>query len=267
MLGAIIGDIVGSPYEFNPLHNKTEDFKLFTRKSRITDDSTMTLAIAKALMTASGKNIPYEQAFVHAMQELGQAYPNAGYGAKFITWIHSANPKPYNSWGNGSAMRVSPIAWAFDNLSDVQQIAKISAEVSHNHPEGIKGAQAVASAIYLARTEKNKAYIKEYIQREYEYDLERPFEELRLNYQPAVSCQGTVPEAISAFLVSSGFEDALRKAVSLGGDTDTIAAIAGSIAEACYDIPEELKRKGLTYLDEDMLEVYRAWQAYVTNKP
>ena len=249
MLGAIIGDIVGSVYEWNNI--KTKEFTLFGPKCFFTDDTVMTLAVAEGLMNGGSA-----EAFVLAMKKYGRLYPDAGYGGRFEKWLLSEKSHPYNSFGNGSAMRVSPVAWAFDNISDVEQYAEISAAVTHNHPEGIKGAQATAAAIFLARNEKSKEDIQAYIENKYGYDLSRTLDEIRPRYCFNESCQETVPEAIIAFLESTDFEDAIRNAISLGGDSDTLAAITGSIAEAAYGIPEEIKEKALSILDEPLIRVY-----------
>ena len=224
MIGAVAGDIIGSIYERNPI--KTEDFPLFHTTSRITDDSVMSLAVAQAIL--GDKNYGRE------MKILGQAFPNAGYGGNFQKWIFESEIVPYNSWGNGSAMRVSPVGFAFDTAEEVLREARASAEVSHDHPEGIKGAQAVALAILLARQGASKDEIRTNLTASFFYDLDRTVEEIRPDYCFDVSCMGSVPEAIIAFLNSTDYESAVRKAVSLGGDTDTQACIAGAIAEAYY---------------------------------
>lgn len=224
MIGAVAGDIIGSIYERNPI--KTEDFPLFHTTSRITDDSVMSLAVAQAIL--GDKNYGRE------MKILGQAFPNAGYGGNFQKWIFESEIVPYNSWGNGSAMRVSPVGFAFDTAEEVLREARASAEVSHDHPEGIKGAQAVALAILMARQGASKDEIRTNLTASFFYDLDRTVEEIRPAYQFNVSCMGSVPEAIIAFLDSTDYESAVRKAVSLGGDTDTQACIAGAIAEAYY---------------------------------
>jgi ADP-ribosylglycohydrolase len=228
MIGAIAGDIIGSIYEHNPL--KSEDFPLFSDFSHLTDDTVMSLAIAQAILTNGN--------YAQEMKRLGRIFPNAGYGGYFKIWLAEDETKPYDSWGNGSAMRVSPIGFAFDTEKDVLREAKKSAEVSHNHPEGIKGAQSVALAILLARQGASKEQIKDRISREFKYDLNRQVDLIRPDYSFDVSCQGSVPEAIIAFLDSTDYISAIRKAVSLGGDSDTLACIAGSIAEAYYrEIP------------------------------
>ncbi len=238
MLGAIIGDIIGSPYEFDR-GEKTKDFPLFIDESCFTDDSVMTFAVADAVTKAirlGGK--PYPEEFTMAMRRWGKAFPNAGYGGMFSRWLKNYDMGPYGSYGNGSAMRVSPIGWLYDSLEETREVAADSARVTHNHPEGIKGAEAVASVIYLARTGSSRSRIKRYVEEEFGYDLSRTLDEIRPGYHHVESCQETVPEAITAFLEGKSFEDVIRNAVSLGGDTDTLACIAGSMAEAYYGIPE-----------------------------
>ena len=246
MLGAIIGDIVGSPYEFDPI--KTTDFPLFTAGCRFTDDSVLTIATASAIL-ADGD-------YAAAYKNFGRRYPDAGYGGNFRLWLAGENSDPYNSWGNGSAMRVSPVALAFDSIDEVLAEAEKSAAVTHNHPEGIKGAQATALAIFLARTGTSKDAIRDEIETRFTYDLDRTLAEIRPHYHFDVSCQGTVPEAIIAFLESESYEDAIRKAVSLGGDSDTLACITGSIAQAHYkQITPETARTAMSMLPADLLEV------------
>gem|GEM_PF-620294 len=263
MLGAIIGDIVGSPYEFNNI--KTTDFPLFSNKSKFTDDTVMTLAVAEALMEG-GK----PENYVAAMKKYGSLYPGAGYGGRFLSWLRSNSAEPYNSYGNGAAMRVSPVAWWFDTLESVEKGAEISAAVTHNHPEGIKGAQATAAAIYLARNGESKDAIRDYIEGKYGYNLRRTLDEIRPDYKFNETCQETVPEAIIAFIESTGFEDAIRKVVSLGGDSDTLAAITGSIAEGAYGIPTAdfvgmgyvpngIMEKTFQMLDDNLSSVINAW--------
>ena len=262
MYGAILGDIIGSPYEFDFFNIKTKEFPLFSKRSTFTDDSVMTLAVAKAIMDTYDKsdNELLRKNMIFSMQTLGRAYPDAGYGANFIYWLYDTDPKPYGSWGNGSAMRVSSTGWLFDNLNDVRRAARISAEVSHNHPEGIKGAESVASSIFLARTGTDKNAIRNYICTEFNYDLSRTCNDIRPGYYHVESCMETVPEAITAFLESKDFEDCIRTAVSLGGDCDTLTAIAGSIAEAFYGIPESLKNECRTRLPDDLLSILSAFE-------
>ena len=265
MYGAILGDIIGSPYEFNSHNYKAKDFPLFSARCRFTDDSVMTLAVAKAFMDA-GLDATEEEltkTLCTVMPEVGRCHPNCGYGGNFYYWIMLGKTQPYNSYGNGSAMRVSSVAWLYNDLDSVRRAARISASVSHNHPEGIKGAESVASAIFLARSGKSKAEIKDYIEREFGYDLNRTCDEIRPNYRMDETCQGSVPEAIIAFLEGESFEDTVRNAVSLGGDSDTIACIAGSIAEAFYGVPEELKIECRKRLTPDLLEILESFDAVV----
>ena len=263
MLGAIIGDIVGSVYEFSNI--KTTNFPLFGDKSSFTDDTVMTVAVAEALMEG-GK----PENYVAAMKKYGRLYPNskfypnAGYGGRFSSWLASEDTEPYNSYGNGSAMRVSPVAWYYGTLELAEEGAKVSAAVTHNHPEGVKGAQATAAAIFLARSGKSKDAIRDYIEGKYGYNLRRTLDEIRPVYQFNESCQATVPEAIIAWLESTDFEDAIRNAISLGGDSDTLAAITGSIAEADYGIPEEIKAQALSMLDDTLSSVLKGWDIKMT---
>lgn len=253
MLGAIIGDIVGSPYEF--VSGKTKDFPLFIPQCRPTDDSIMTIAVGCACVEADcSDEEKFKKTLVEKMRELGRLYPDAGYGGMFYGWLISDQMQAYNSFGNGSAMRVSPVAYAARTLSEVERLAKWSAEVTHNHPEGIKGAQAVAAAIFLARTGWGKDAIRQYIEKRY-YSLDFTLDEIREGYDFDVTCEGSVPQAIECFLEAEDYEDAIRNAVSLGGDADTQAAMAGAIAEAFFGIPEELQAEGLSYLD-DTLQAY-----------
>ena len=235
MLGAIVGDIVDSVYEFN--NTKDYNFHMVTPRSRFTDDTVMTLAVAEWLTEDKTHSESY---LIKCMQELGRKYPNVGYGGTFRRWLYRKNPKTYNSWGNGSAMRVSPVGYFAHNLGETMELAKTSAEVTHHHPEGIKGAQAIASAIYLARQGKAKKDIQQYVSDTFDYDLNRTIDLIRPAYTFDVSCMGSVPEAIIAFLDGNDFEDTIRKAVSIGGDSDTFGAMAGSIAQATYGMPKPL---------------------------
>ena len=257
MLGAIIGDIAGSRYEFHNI--KTTDFPLMDDSCFFTDDTVMTVAVAEGLMNGKRDPEKTEAAIVKAMQKYGRMFPDAGYGARFGEWLQSENPEPYGSYGNGSAMRVSPVAGYFHTLAETEQFAEISARVTHSHPEGIKGAQAVAAAIFLAGSGRDRLYIKRYIELKYQYDLSKSLDTIRPNYTFNETCQGTVPQAITAFLLSESFEDAIRKAVSLGGDSDTLAAITGSIAEAFYGIPEELENRARSLLDKRLTAVLERW--------
>ena len=254
MYGAILGDIIGSPYEFD-MGDKTKNFPLFPHNCSYTDDTVMTLAVADTFLDAPEEEALLRQKLIRTMQAYGRMFPYCGYGARFAGWLRSRNPQPYNSYGNGSAMRVSSVAWLYHDLATVEKMAKVSAEVTHNHPEGIKGAQATAAAIFLARTGASKAQIKAYMEETYGYDLSRTCDEIRPGYHHVESCQETVPEAITAFLEGSSFEDVIRTAVSLGGDCDTLTCIAGSIAEGFYGVPEEMKVACRNRLPKPLLDI------------
>lgn len=246
ILGAIAGDVIGSVYEWNNV--KTKDFPLFGTKTDFTDDSVLTFATMDVLLNGGD--------YASAYQTYARKYPHRGYGGQFSSWIHAADPQPYNSWGNGSAMRVSPVGWAFDSLDKVLEEAQRSASVTHNHPEGIKGAQATAGAIFLARTGVAKAEIKQWAEQAFHYNLDLTIDQIRPTFRFDESCQGTVPQAITAFLESTDYEDAIRLAISLGGDSDTIACITGGIAEAYYQaIPETIIENTLKVLPEDMIQL------------
>ncbi|MBS0010141.1 MAG: ADP-ribosylglycohydrolase family protein [Bacteroidales bacterium] len=254
MYGAIIGDIAGSTYEFR--NAARADFELFPAGSTFTDDTVLTIAVADAIM--SGRN------YKEALLEFARKYPNAGYGMGFMKWFTREDPRPYNSFGNGSAMRVSAVAWAFNTIEEVVEEAKKSAEPTHNHPEGIKGAQATSAAVFLALQGKSKKEIKEFMESEFSYRLPGSYEELRATSRPNVICQETVPQALTCFLESDDFEDALRKAIWLGGDSDTIACISGSMAEAFYrDIPASMISFAEEKLDDFLLEKVRRFRAEV----
>ena len=252
MLGAIIGDIVGSRFEFR--NNKSKEFELFNNKCTFTDDTVMTLAIAKAILNSKSDYSDLSSLSIKYMQEVGRNYPSCGYGGSFGLWVFSNNPKPYNSFGNGAAMRVSPVGFVAKSLDQAISLSKKVTEVTHNHPEGIKGAEATAVAIYLARNGYNINDIKNYIDKHY-YKMNFTLDEIRDTYKFNETCQDTVPQAIMAFLESTSFEDAIRNAISIGGDSDTLAAITGGIAEACYGIPKEIRNKALTYLDKRLLNI------------
>ena len=261
MLGAVFGDIVGSAYEFN--NTKDYNFKLLTRWSRPTDDSCMTLAVARALMETYGQeDDAVRKAVVRNMQDIGRRYPHAGYGGMFRQWLRDRNPKPYKSFGNGSAMRVAAAGWLYRTLEETLHSAELTADVTHNHPEGIKGAQAVAASIFLARAGATKEHIAAYVMDTFGYDLSRTLEEIRPVYGFSATCQKTCPEAIIAFLEGENFEDVIRKAVSLGGDSDTIACMAGAIAEAFYGMPEEFKEEALSRLDPPMRELVHEFRRF-----
>lgn len=260
MYGAILGDIIGSPYEYDRNNHKSKDFPLFIERSDFTDDTVMTLAVAKALLETEGQDDDViKAALVYEMQRLGRAYPNKGYGARFDVWLHDDDPQPYNSFGNGSAMRVSAAGWLATNMDEAMRLARLTAEVTHNHPEGIKGAQAVAVAIYLARAGRGKADIRAEVEHRFGYDLSRTCDEIRPSYRHMEICQQTVPQAITAFLESDSFEDAIRTAVSLGGDSDTLTAITGSIAEAYYGVSAWLKVECIRRLTPELTDILLEW--------
>ena len=250
VLGALVGDIVGSVYEFQ--NTKSTDFELFTPNSTFTDDSVMTLAVAKWLLEDS---VHTTRHLIRCMQELGDRYPNAGYGGNFGWWLRQSNPRPYNSWGNGSGMRVSPVGLYAQSLEEALSLADITASVSHNHPEGVKGAQAIAASMFLCRQGKTKAEIKEYVESTFGYDLNRTIDEIRPTYRFDVSCQGSVPEAIIAFLEGNSFEEVIRLAISLGGDSDTIGCMAGAIAACMFPIPDEMAERCNSILTDDLREI------------
>ncbi len=279
MLGAIAGDIIGSVYEWHNI--KTKEFPLFQKGCRFTDDTVMTCAVAEGIMDGGEENH-----FINAMKKYGRMYPHAGYGGRFMEWLRTETREPYNSFGNGSAMRVSPCAWVTDCgytaktgmwPSGMQELAKRSAAVTHNHPEGIKGAQAIADAIFMCRyyfggfcrdgerpinnqPEEIKRRIREHIEKTYGYDLSFTLDGIRPAYHFDVTCQGSVPQAIVAFLESTDFEDAIRNAISIGGDSDTIGAMTGSIAEAAYGVPDWIKDEAYRRLDEPLKDVCRRWR-------
>lgn len=279
MLGAIIGDIAGSRFEFN--NYKSKNFALFGGdglaggKVYFTDDTVMTVAVAAALLKtreqtreqtrAAESEENFKRTVTGSMHYYGARYPHAGYGGRFGYWLESRSRQPYNSFGNGAAMRVSPAAWAADSLKESERLAALTAGVTHDHPEGIKGAQATAAAIWLAGNGSDKQQIRAYIEeRYYPHSLGRTLAEIRPGYTFDETCQGTVPEAIIAFLESENFADAIRCAVSLGGDSDTLAAITGSIAEAFYGIPPEIKAEAMSFLDDELRGVVREfYRSYI----
>ena len=282
MYGGPIGDIIGSPYEFDR-GDKTKDFPLFSEESKFTDDTVMTVAVADALLgLVEGKNeaetkceggnrseaeaksatkTPTDEeihsAVIRSMREWGRKYPWAGYGRRFFDWLADEEMGPYGSCGNGSAMRVSAAGWLCDDLDETRRVARATAVVTHDHPEGVKGAEATAAAIFLARTGKSKEYIKEYIVNEFDYDLSRTCDEIRPGFRHIEICQKTVPEALTAFFEGDGFEDVVRTAVSLGGDCDTVTCIAASIAEAFYGAPEAITEECIRRIPEEMNEVLK----------
>ncbi|OUL08693.1 ADP-ribosylglycohydrolase [Sedimentibacter sp. SX930] len=277
MLGAIIGDIVGSRFEWD--NHKDKHFELFTEDCRMTDDSIMTLAVAKALMetekalesVADGQewNNDYydllEKMSIQYMQAFGRRYPDCGFSRAFYQWIVSEDPQPYNSYGNGAAMRISPVAYVGRTEKEIQSLSKTVTGVSHNHAEGLKGAEATATAIFLARSGSSKDELRNRIAENY-YPLDFTLDGIRDSYRFTTDCQATVPQAIKAFSESTSFEDAIRNAVSLGGDSDTLAAIAGAIAEAHYGIPEDIKKRALSYFDERQFSVYEEWIQFIKTK-
>jgi ADP-ribosylglycohydrolase len=252
MIGAIAGDIIGSIHE--GAGTKTKDFPLFDKGCRFTDDTVLTVAIAEKLL--------YGGDYVDLFHDYFHAYPDAGYGGSFIQWASSRHREPYNSWGNGAAMRVSPIGFACETLEQVLTEARQSAEVTHNHPEGIRGAQATAVAVFLSRLGRRKPEIKAHIEQEFGYDLSGRLDDIRKWYHFDLSCQGSVPQSIIAFLESDSYEDAVRNAISLGGDADTMACIAGGIAEAYYgEVPEVIRAQALALLDHRLRAVVEEFSA------
>ena len=263
MIGAILGDIIGQPFEFDR-GNKTKEFPLFCKNPRFTDDTVMTIAIGDGILKAGldADENTMKISMITSMQLWGHKYPHSGYGGRFYRWLAMEETKPYNSWGNGSAMRVSSVGWLFETLERTREVARWSAEVTHNHPEGIKGAESTASIIWLARKGSSKPQIKEYVIKEFGYNLSRTCDQIRPNYHHVESCQETVPEAVTAFLEGSSFEDVIRTAVSLGGDCDTLTDIATAMAEAFYGVPEELREKCFEYTTKDMHEVMELFEKW-----
>ena len=256
MLGAIYGDIVGSVYEYS--EDKPDyNFQLITKHNHFTDDTVLTVALADSIISGVSPAVKFREYYFR--------YPNAGYGGYYHQWAKNPSMGPYNSWGNGSAMRVSAVGWAYDDIDNVLSKAKESADVTHNHPEGIKGAQATALSIFLARSGSSKQEIKEYIENNFRYDLNLDYTDLRENYRFDVSCQGTVPPAIYTFLISDSFEDSIRKAIFIGGDSDTLAAINGSIAEAFYGIDEVFKEKIESILDNRLNKIIKTFKGKFLN--
>lgn len=257
MLGAIIGDIVGSRFECN--NYKKKDFEFFTDECKVTDDTIMSLAICDAYLKGFQYEYKGENILVDCMQFLGRKYPEAGYGRNFSDWINSDNPKPYGSYGNGAAMRISGCGFASKSIDELKHMSMLISEVSHNHLESYKAAEAVATTIYLARIGNNKDAIKTYVEDNY-YPLNFSLDEIRDDYEFDVSCKGSVPQALEAFFESTNFEDAIRNAISIGGDSDTIGAITGGIAEAYYGITHEMRVKSKTYLDYTLLDILERFE-------
>lgn len=258
MIGALIGDIAGSRFEWN--NCKSKSFEFFTADCRPTDDSVMTLAVAKAFLDRAGRSLPLAEAAVNAMREFGRRYPFAGYGGRFCDWLTAKEPKPYQSWGNGAAMRVSPCGYAAASLEEAKAFARAVTAVTHDHPEGIRGAESVAAAVYLARAGADKKEIRRMVTADY-YPLDFTLDSIRDTYTFDVSCQGSVPQALEAFFEAEDFEDAVRGAVSLGGDSDTIAAIAGGVAGAYFGVPARLREAALPFLDPFQKQTLFAFEA------
>lgn len=257
LYGAIAGDIAGSPFE-HCRAPRTADAcagPLFAPSARFTDDTVLTLAVAESLIEGGGDAQKTPAALTASIRRLALLYPDAGYGARFLQWLHSGDPRPYNSFGNGSAMRVSAAGWFFDSLAQTERFAEITAAVTHNHPEGIRGACAAASGIFLARTGASAEEIRSYVTGRYGYDLSGSFEAFRASARPSVTCMDTLPIAFMSFLASESFEDALRRAISFGGDTDTQAAIAGSLAEAYWGVPETIREAAKSRLPQSLLSI------------
>jgi len=257
MIGAIVGDIVGSRFEWDNYRRK--DFELFTSKCFATDDSIMTLAIGKALMESKPDWSDLAEQAVRWMHEVGRPYPQCGYGGRFWDWMYSNNPKPYNSFGNGAAMRVSACGFVAESLEEAKQLSMAVTAATHNHPEGLKGAEATTVAIYMARTGSTLEEIREVIEREY-YPMNFTLNEIRDTYEFNETCQNTVPQAMMAFFESTSFEDAIRNAISVGGDSDTLAAITGGIAEAYYGVPDDIRAKAVGYLDNRLKEILELFE-------
>ncbi len=257
MYGAIFGDIIGSRFEFDR-GRKSKDFDLFTEENSFTDDTVMTIAVGEGLLNA-GKDASIEEikeSVIKSMKDWGHRYPNAGYGGRFIHWLFSeGEAKAYGSYGNGSAMRVSAAGWLYDSLERSREVARATAEVTHNHPEGIKGAECTAAIIYMGRMGSSKEEIMDYMAKEFGYDISESLEEMRSRHQHIESCQDSMPKALRAFFDGNSYEDVVRNAVSLGGDTDTLGAIAGAMAEAFYGMPDEILDEGMAFLPRDMRKV------------
>jgi len=261
MLGALAGDIIGSVYEFN--NTKSTLFDFFTPWTKFTDDSVMTLAVAKWLVEDSVHTLHY---LIYCMQELGYLYPNVGYSGNFMNWLREDDPQPYNSWSNGSAMRVSPVGLYAKTIDEALALAALTASVSHNHPEGVRGAQAIAACVFLCKEGKTKQEIKEFVENAFDYDLNRTIAGIRSRYDFDVSSQGSVPEAIIAFMEGNSFEEVIRLAISLGGDSDTIACMAGAIAACCYEIPKEIAKKCDSLLTKELKTIKDGFINLIENK-
>jgi ADP-ribosylglycohydrolase len=256
MYGAIIGDIIGSRFEFDR-GDKSRDFEFFTPECEFTDDTVMTIAVAEALMDA-GKDADEKTVkaeLIKSMKKWGKRYPDAGYGARFINWVLTEDPEPYGSYGNGSGMRVSPVGWLYDTIERTREVARWTSEVTHNHPEGIKGAESTAAAIFMARNGASQAEIKKYLTEEFGYNLTRTLDEISPSYYHVEDCMRTMPEAFTCFLEANSYEETIRNVMYIGGDTDTLGAIAGAVAEAFWGIPEEITRRVPDYLTKSLMDV------------
>lgn len=263
MLGAIIGDIVGSRFEWNNYRRK--DFELFAQKCFATDDSIMTLAVGKALMCSKPDWSDLGEQAVRCMQEVGRPYPKCGYGGRFWDWMYSDHPRPYRSYGNGAAMRVSACGFVAGSLEEAKMLSRVVTGVTHSHPQGIKGAEATTVAIYMARTGSSLEEIREVVDRDY-YPMDFTLDGIRATYRFNETCQGTVPQALMAFFESTGFEDAIRNAISIGGDSDTLAAITGGVAEAYYGVPGLIREQALPYLDDRLREIFDRYERWLEER-
>lgn len=263
MIGAIIGDIAGSRFEFD--NHRSKEFRFFHRRDSFTDDSVMTLALGQAILDCDGDYSGLREAAVRRMREFGRHYPNAGYGSGFFNWLFSPEPKPYNSCGNGAAMRISGVGFAARTLEECREMSLKVTDVTHNHPDGILGAEAAAVAVFMARNGASKEEMRKVFTEQY-YPIDFTLDEIRPVYPWGAVCSNTVPQAMEAFLESTDFEDAIRNAISIGGDSDTIAAITGGIAEAFYGVPADIRKTGLTYLTDDMREALERFEAQFPSK-
>lgn len=263
MIGAIIGDIAGSRFEWN--NHRSKDFDLLSSNCFFTDDSVMSLAVCDALMNCRPDYSNLSKQAIHSLQEVGRSYPHCGYGGFFFRWMYSDNPMPYNSYGNGAAMRVSGCGYVGRSIDEVKQLSRAVTEITHNHPEGLKGAEATAVAVYLARTGQSMKEIYNFITKNY-YPLDFTLNGIRETYKYNETCQDTVPQALEAFFESSNFEDAIRNAISIGGDSDTLAAITGAVAEAYYGVPVNITKIALTFLDERLLKILQDFEKLYSAK-
>ena len=265
MYGAILGDMIGAPYEFDR-GDKTKDFPLFVRKSQFTDDTVMTCAVAQALMDSNPDFSDLSEKTVAAMQRIGRQFPNSGYGARFVHWMFSDDPQPYNSYGNGSAMRISPVGFVARDVKEAKQLSAAVTRISHSHPEGMKGAEATAVAIVLARQGKSKEEIRT-VMEEY-YDLNTSVDQYRTQWKGhgREICQVSLPQALACFFEGEDYEDVIRNCISIGGDSDTIAAIAGGIAEAYYGVPADVQKKAKRYLPPALMQIVLDYQEWLKSR-